>query len=101
MNDDYAAAEKKTAALMEDWKQGLILRDLGDTAMVNMEFLDVENMTQEWNLEKIEAAGGAEAWGKSSEAEQSLRSLATIRAMVNHWERRLSMTSRSRRAKVL
>jgi hypothetical protein len=82
MNSDHANNEKKTAAMMEQWKHEEILQELGQEALTNKEVVEILTLCQQWHTQKIEGVGGLQAWKKLSPDEQAIRNIATINAMV-------------------
>ncbi|KAL1738056.1 hypothetical protein HDZ31DRAFT_70449, partial [Schizophyllum fasciatum] len=82
MCSDHANGEKATADAIREFKMSETILDLGEQRRDEMTVEDFEALVSDWNLEKMRAAGGADAWELLSREEQAVRDLATISAMM-------------------
>jgi hypothetical protein len=76
---DHAADQKKSHAILKEWKLDVILQRLGEEALFNMSVTRVVALLLPLKEKQVEKVGGYEAWNTLSEEEQAKADIEIIR----------------------
>ncbi|KAJ7588757.1 hypothetical protein C8J56DRAFT_889521 [Mycena floridula] len=82
MNGDHANGEKSAANLVEEWKHEVTIDGLGMDAIRLKTAEELFAVLQEWNIKKVDDAGGFEAWVGLTSEERATRDVATLAAVI-------------------
>ncbi len=81
IHGDHANNEKAVCSDLDGKKTDSAIVDLGVTAALEMNAQEVLRISEAWQKQKIEDAGGQEAWDQLSAEERSVRDLAALDGM--------------------
>ncbi|KAJ7589240.1 hypothetical protein C8J56DRAFT_1048873 [Mycena floridula] len=87
MMGDHAANEKKTAALLESWKEEQGVRELGEASLAHQDMATVLHMIRETRRLEVEVLGGIEVYMKISSEEGALLDLRVVDTIIEKLER--------------
>ncbi|KAJ7589794.1 hypothetical protein C8J56DRAFT_784151 [Mycena floridula] len=82
MMGDHAANEKKTAALLESWKEEQGVQELGKASLAHQDMATVLDMIRETRRLEVEVLGGIEVYMKMSSEEGALLDLHVIDTII-------------------
>lgn len=82
MNSDHAKDQKKLAALLQEIKEALLHKSLGEESLIEMSFLEITHIISEANNQKISKAGGSVKWNALSEEEKLRADAEMMSALV-------------------